>query len=191
MRALNTIAKMALAACACFVIFLTNASAGQAGNHCDVVSINGTGRLQADGRIIGNETISVAGKSGATSVKFVAVTLGIIHVDQTTGAANLATSHNFSSVNNHAIDFTTFDELTVIPLNGADATCTQNVCGLVFKLKLEKGIGRYSCGEIVSGYNTDSAALIPFTSYVDPFNPATNGDTVVLHSMGKLCQCGD
>ena len=122
-------------------------------------------------------------------VEFTATPLGALEVDQTTGAVTLAASHDFTGVKNHSINFTTFDEITIVPLGGSDATCSQNACGLIFKLKLETGHGSYNCGETASGYDTDPTAQIPFTSFVNPLSPAPNGDTVILNSLGKLCKC--
>ena len=157
---------------------------------CDVVSISGTGNLQSDGSIVGNETLTVVATGENTALSFNAVTLGVLKIDPASASVTLAASHDFSSVESGKVNFTTFDEITIIPLGGSDATCIQNACGLLFKLKLEKGRGSYNCGEIVSGFNTDPAAPIPFTSFIDPFNPAANGDTVRLNSLGKLCKCG-
>ena len=171
-----------------FFVFQTTATANDR-SLCDVVALNGTGMQLEGGRIVGTETLSVIGTERTIPVKFSLVTLGTVDVDQATGGVTLATSHDFKSVNNRSVNFTTFDEVTVVPLGGTDATCTQNACGLIFKLKLETGRGHYNCGEIVSGFNPDPSALIPFTSYVDPSNPAPNGDTVSLNSFGKLCKC--
>jgi len=158
-------------------------------NRCDVVSLNGTGSLLEDGRIVGTETLTVIGEEKQFEVNFTAVTLGVENVNQESGAITLAASHDFQSGKRSRINFTTFDEISVIPLGGVDSTCQENPCGLKFKLKLKTGNGRYDCGEIVSGYNTDPLTQIPFTSYADPFNSAANGDTVVLNSIGKLCKC--
>lgn len=191
MRTMSTLVFIILA----FFMFQTTVIAS--GNHdserdksrCDVVSLNGTGKLLEDGRIVGTETLSIFGTGKQLQVEFTATPLAALDVDQATGAVTLVASHDFSGVNNRSVDFTTFDEITIVPLGGNDATCTQNACGLVFKLKLETGQGRYNCGETASGFNTDPAAPIPFTSYVNPQSPAPNGDTVVLNSLGKLCKC--
>lgn len=156
---------------------------------CDVLSINGTGKLLADGRIVGKEILSIVGKEKQIEVEFTATTLGVLEINQASGAVTLATSHDFTEVNEHNVNFTTFDEITIVPLGGSDVSCTQNACGLIFKLKLEKGHGQYNCGEIVSGFNPDPTAPIPFTSYVNPLAPAANGDFVFLNSIGKLCNC--
>ena len=158
-------------------------------NSCDVVALNGTGTMLPDGRLVGSDVLTIIGTGETTHVNFAMVTLGATNVDQATGGVTLATSHDFKSTNSDQLNFTTFDEIKVIPLGGSDATCTQNACGLVFKLKLEKGHGRYNCGEIVSGFNTDPSAPIPFTSYVNPLAPAPDGGTVTLNSVGKLCKC--
>ena len=117
------------------------------------------------------------------------ITLGTTNNDQATATVTLSTTHDIKSTNNKSVNFTTFDEIHVFPLGGTDSTCVQNACGLVFKLKLENGHGRYNCGEIVSGYNPDPVATVPFTSYVDPFNPTADGDFVFLNSLAKLCSC--
>jgi len=162
---------------------------GRNSNSCDVVSLNGTGRFLEAGRIAGAETLSFIDTDKQIAVEFTMTTLGTTEVDQGTGGVTLASSHDFTAVNNQKVNFTTFDEVTVVPLNGTDATCTQNACGLIFKLKLKTGNGRYNCGEIVSGFNPDPMAQIPFTSFVNPAEPALNGDTVFLNSTGKLCKC--
>ena len=179
--------NLILATVSCCVM-QTTAMAGDT-SLCDVVSLNGTGTLLEDGRLVGTETLSVMGTEQATPVTFSMVTLGTIEIDQATGSVTLATSHDFRSENNRSVNFTTFDQVTVIPLGGSDPTCTQNACGLIFKLKLETGTGRYNCGELISGFNPDPSAAIPFTSYVNPLAPAPNGDTVSLNSLGKLCKC--
>jgi len=166
-----------------------NSNLGRNSNSCDVVSINGTGRFLEGGRLAGEETLSFIGTDKQIAMEFTMITLGTTEVDQGTGGVTLATSHDFTAVNNQKVNFTTFDEVTVVPLNGIDATCTQNACGLIFKLKLKTGNGHYNCGEIVSGFNPDPTALIPFTSFVNSATPAPNGDTVFLNSIGKLCKC--
>lgn len=159
-------------------------------SQCDVVHISGTGNLQIDGSIIGNEILTVVATGESTALSFEAVTLGALAIDPDSASVTLAASHDFTSIKSGKVNFTTFDEITIIPLGGSDANCTTNACGLLFKLKLEKGRGRYNCGEIVSGYNTDPNALIPFTSFINPSNPAPNGDAITFNSMGKLCKCG-
>lgn len=156
---------------------------------CDVVSLNGTARLLEGGRLEGTDIFTIIATGEEIEVDFSMVTLGTIEADQATGAATLLTSHDFASVKTRAIRFTTFDEIQVIPLGGTDPTCTMNLCGLIFRLKLETGRGRYNCGEVVSGLNPDPGALIPYTSYVDPFNATPSGDTAFLNSLGKLCRC--
>ena len=157
-------------------------------NRCDVVSLNGTGQLLANGSIVGTEMLTILDTGKQIEVKFTATPLGVLDVDQTTGAISMVASHDFSGTNKRRVNFTTFDDLTIIPF-GEDPSCVTNACGLKFKLKLETGSGRYNCGEIVSGLNPDPSALIPFTSYVDPLSGTANGDTVILNSVGKLCKC--
>jgi len=156
---------------------------------CEVVSINGTGKLLEDGRIVGAEKLSIIGTGMSIEVSFLTTPLGVLEVNQATGVVTLSASHDFTSVKGRSVKFTTFDAITIVPLGGIDATCVNNACGLIFKLKLETGDGRYNCGEIVSGFNTDPTAPIPFTSFVNPSSPAPNGDTVFLNSLGKLCKC--
>lgn len=156
---------------------------------CDVVSLSGTGKLLEDGRIVGTEILSIVGTEKQIEVQFTTTPLAAVDVDQGTGAVTLVASHDFTGVKNRSVNFTTFDEITIVPLGGSDATCVQNACGLIFKLKLETGHGRYNCGVTASGFNTDPAAQIPFTSFVNPLSPAPNGDTVILNSLGKLCKC--
>lgn len=186
--------KLAISVLACFALHTavladSNRERNNGKSSCDVVSLNGSGKLLEDGRIVGKEALAILATGEKVEVEFSTMPLGALNVDQTTGAVTLATSHDFTGVNNRKVNFTTFDEITVVPLGDTDATCNSNACGLTFKLKLETGHGRYNCGEIVSGFNTDQAAPIPFTSFVDPFNPLPNGDTVHLNSIGKLCKC--
>ena len=162
---------------------------GNKSNQCDVVSLNGTGRPLEGGRVVGTEMLSIMGTNKQIEVVFSMITLGTIDAEQTTGGVTLVTSHDFIGTEKRSVNFTTFDEIKVVPLGGNDPTCTQNACGLIFKLKLETGLGRYNCGEIVSGFNPDPNATIPFTSFINPLSPAPNGDTVILNSVGKLCKC--
>ena len=186
--------KLAISILACFALHTTvfadssrERSSGK--SSCDVVSLNGSGKLLADGRIVGTETLTVIGTEKKVDVEFTSMPLGVLNADQTTGAVTLGVSHDFTGVNNRQVNFTTFDEITVVPIGeDANADCRTNICGLIFKLKLETGHGRYNCGEIVSGINVDPNATIPFTSFVDPFNSA-DGNTVQLNSFGKLCKC--
>ena len=137
-------------------------------NSCDVVSLNGSGKLLDDGRIVGQEMLSIFGSDKQVAVEFTTMPLGALDVDQTTGAVTLAASHDFTGVKKSRVNFTTFDEITVVPLGGTDTSCQNNLCGLIFKLKVETGHGRYNCGEIVSGYNTDATALIPLPRTLIP-----------------------
>ena len=136
------------------------------------------------------ETLSIIGTDEKIEVEFAATPLGVLELSET-GAVTMATSHDFKGVDNKRINFTSFDEITVVPLGeDANARCLNNACGLKFKLTVKTGNGRYNCGEIVSGYNTDVTATIPFTSFVDPSRSiGADGDTVVLNSVGKLCNC--
>ncbi len=141
-----------------------------------------------DGRIVGTEKLSVLGTGKTTEVEFVATPLGALKADQDTGAVTVVASHDFTGVTSRKVRFTTFDEITIVSLGGTDTTCVQNPCGLIFKLKVENGYGRYNAGEIVSGFNPDPLAAIPFTSFVNPFTPTPNANTVFLNSLGKLCK---
>jgi len=165
------------------------ADGGYKKSRCDVVTLNGTGTMLPGGVLVGSDVITIIRTGKTKQVDFTMTTLGVIDIDKTNGGITLSASHDFKSTDNNKINFTTFDEITIVPLGGSDATCTQNACGLIFKLKLEDGRGRYNCGEIVSGYNTDPTASIPFTSYVNPLTPTPDGGTVVLNSVGKLCKC--
>lgn len=188
--------KLIFSIISCFTLQTTaladdNRERDRGKNACDVVSLNGTGQLLPGGRIVGKETLTIIGTEKQVEVEFTTIPLGALKVEPNTGTVTLGASHDFAGVNNRKINFTTFDEIKVIPLveDGVvgDANCRTNPCGLIFKLKLEKGHGKYNCGEIVSGFNTDPDAQIPFTSYVIPSE--TGGDTVTLNSIGKLCKC--
>ena len=147
-------------------------------SRCDVVSLNGSGQLLENGSIAGTEVLTILETGKQIEVEFIATPLGVLEADPNSGVTEIVASHDFTGVNKRRINFTTFDDLTIIPF-AQDPTCLQNACGLKFKLKLETGNGRYNCGEIVSGINSDPSAPIPFTSFVDPGNPAPDGDTVI------------
>lgn len=149
---------------------------------CDLVALSGTGTVLPGLTIKGTETLTLVDSGRQIAVQFTAVPLGTVEIDPTTGASTSIYSHEFRSVGRRALLFTTIDEIKTVPL-GQDPTCGQNPCGLVFRLKLVEGRGQYNCGEIVSGYNPDPAATIPFTSYSD-----TDG-SVTFSSRGKLCKC--
>lgn len=147
-------------------------------DECDVVSLTGSGTRLESGVIVGSETLTIIATGEQIPVAFTAVPLGITDFQVVDGRTTLVSSHDFKGVNDRRIDFTTFDELKTIPLQN-DPTCGQGECGLVFKLVLEKGVGDYNCGEIVSGYDP---TLNSFTSTV-------HGATLQLNSLGKLCKC--
>ena len=193
--------KLIISLLACFALHTavladSNRQRNSGRSSCDVVSLNGSGKLLEDGRIVGQETLTILATGEQVEVEFTTMPLGALNIDQTTGAVTLGASHDFTGVNNRRVNFTTFDEITVVPLGDAgpdaevpDASCLTNACGLIFKLKLETGHGRYNCGEIVSGLNSDPSAPFPFTSFVDPASLHPAGDTVSLNSIGKLCKC--
>lgn len=156
----------------------TAAGAAKPVGACDVVQLNGTGTRLANGAIVGNETLTILATGEEIPITFTAVPLGVTAFED--GSVTYVTSHEFKGVNRRNISFTTFEEIKSIPLAG-DPSCVTGECGLVFKLVLEKGSGDYNCGVIVSGY--DPATLTSFTSTLQ-------GDTLQLHSVGKLCNCG-
>jgi hypothetical protein len=147
-------------------------------DECDVVSLTGSGTRLESGVIVGSETLTIIATGEQIPLAFTAVPLGITDFQVGDGRTTLVSSHDFKGVNDRRIDFTTFDELKTIPLQN-DPTCGQGECGLVFKLVLEKGVGDYNCGEIVSGYDPTTNS---FTSTV-------HGATLQLNSLGKLCKC--
>ncbi len=171
----NTFAGIA-AAVACFCTTST-ALAGEPHNACDVVSLSGTGTRLPNGAITGNEVLTIVATGKQIPVEFTAVPLGVTDV-QPDGKVSFVTSHDFKGTNDPRVAFTTFDEIKTIPL-GADPTCGQTQCGLVFKLVLKKGVGDYNCGQIVSGYDP---TITHFTSTMQ-------GNTLQLNSVGKLCKC--
>ncbi len=57
---------------------------------CDVVSINGTGKLLEDGRIVGAEKLSIIGTEKSIEVRFLTTPLGVLEVDQATGVVTLS-----------------------------------------------------------------------------------------------------
>jgi hypothetical protein len=164
---------------ACLAV-LSIAMAGPKHNDCDVVTLNGEGTRLESGVIVGSEILTIAETGEAIPVEFTAVPLGVTDIDaeQTT----FTSSHEFEAINKREIHFTTFDEVTTVPL-GEDPSCGSTPCGLVFKLVLETGAGEYTCGQIVSGYDPTA----------DPQQPAFTstllGDTLTLNSVGKLCKC--
>lgn len=145
-------------------------------NACDVVTLSGSGTRLESGVIVGSSTMTLVATGEQIPVTFTAVPLGITNFQD--GNATFASSHDFRGVDNRRVNFTTFDEIKTIPLQG-DPSCGQGQCGLVFKLVLKKGIGDYNCGEIVSGYDP---TLTSFTSTLQ-------GNTLQLNSVGKLCKC--
>jgi hypothetical protein len=156
---------------------VTNAAASNPKSECDVVTLSGSGTRLENGVIVGSETLTVVATGEQISLTFTAVPLGITEFQD--GKATFVSSHEFKGVDNRHINFTTFDEIQTVPLQG-DPSCGQGECGLVFKLVLRKGIGDYNCGEIVSGYDQ---TLTAFTSTLQ-------GNTLQLNSVGKLCKCG-
>jgi hypothetical protein len=156
----------------------TTAVAGSPESGCDVVQLSGSGTRLENGAIVGSETLTVVATGEQIPVTFTAVPLGVTSFQD--GRVTFATSHEFKGVTGRKVGFTTFDEVTTVPMQD-DPTCSQGECGLIFKLVLEKGIGDYNCGEIVSGY--DPATLASFTSTLQ-------GNALQLNSAGKLCKCG-
>lgn len=154
----------------------TNAGADNPLNRCDVVTLSGSGTRLESGAIVGSSTMTIIATGQQIPVTFTAAPLGI--TDFQDGKVTFVSSHEFKGVGNRRVNFTTFDEIKTVPLQG-DPSCSQGECGLVFKLVLKKGIGDYNCGEIVSGYDT---TLTSFTSTLQ-------GDTLQLNSVGKLCKC--
>lgn len=154
----------------------TNAVAGHPVSGCDVVTLNGNGTRLESGATVGSSTMTIVATGEQIPVEFIAVSLGI--TDFQDGKATFVSSHEFKGVDNRRVNFTTFDEIKTVPLQG-DPSCSQGECGLVFKLVLNNGIGDYNCGEIVSGYDP---TLTSFTSTL-------LGNTLQLNSVGKLCKC--
>jgi hypothetical protein len=145
-------------------------------NRCDLVALSGSGTRLESGAIVGSETLTIIATGEQIPVTFTAAPLGI--TDFQDGKLTFVSSHEFKGVNNRRVNFTSFDEIKTVPLQG-DPSCTQGECGLVFKLVLKKGVGDYNCGEIVSGYDP---TLTSFTSTLQ-------GNTLQLNSVGKLCKC--
>jgi hypothetical protein len=150
--------------------------AGSEQSDCDVVALNGSGTRLENGVIVGSEILTIVATGEQIPVEFTAVPLGLTNFKD--GEVTFITSHKFNDVNDGEINFTTFDEIRTVPLEG-DPSCGEGACGLVFKLVLEKGAGNYNCGQIVSGYDL---TLTSFTSTLQ-------GDTLQLNSVGKLCKC--
>ena len=174
MKAKHRGEKLALA------IFLgaisTAAASSPTESGCDTVTLNGSGTRLASGAIVGTETLTITATGEQIPVTFTAVPLGI--TDFQDGKVTFVSSHAFEGTDNRRVNFTTFDEIKTVPLQG-DPSCGQGACGLVFKLVLEKGIGEYNCGQIVSGYDP---TLTSFTSTMQ-------GTSLQLNSVGKLCKC--
>jgi hypothetical protein len=166
---------VALAVVTGFAI-VTNAVAGRPESGCDVVTLSGSGTRLESGVIVGSETLTIVATGEQIPVEFTVAPLGI--TDFQDGMATFVSSHEFKGVNDRRLNFTTFDEIKTVPLQG-DPSCGQGACGLVFKLVLKTGIGDYNCGEIVSGYDP---TLTSFTSTLQ-------GSTLQLNSVGKLCKC--
>ena len=155
---------------------VTNVVAGNPESGCDVVTLSGSGTRLESGVIVGSETLTIIATGEQIPVTFTAVPLGI--TDFQDGKATFVSSHEFKGVDNRRVNFTTFEEIKTVPLQG-DPSCGQGECGLVFKLVLKNGIGDYNCGEIVSGYDP---TLTSFPSTLQ-------GNALQLNSVGKLCKC--
>ena len=169
------VGRLALISMACLIgVGTTLAAPGRTG--CDVVLLNGTGTRINDQLIVGSETLTVVATGETIPVEFTSVALGVTAFAD--GQVTFISSHDFKGVNDKKVSFTTFDEVRTVPLAG-DPSCTTGACGLVFKLVLEKGVGKYTCGQIVSGYDP---TLASFTSTL-------KGYTLELNSVGKLCDC--
>lgn len=164
------------------------------GAECDVITLSGKGELNPESlTIAGTETLMVRGSDKAIPVEFTAEPLGVVEAGAD-GTVKSIYSHEFKSVGNGKLAFTTIDEIKVVPLPPEDEqsvetwvpdpTCMTNMCGLVFRLKLIEGRSKYNCGEIVSGY--DPVALPPFSSYAYPDGNVIRAE---LNSRGKLCKC--
>lgn len=154
-------------------------AAGPRQNECDVVELNGNGTRLGNGVIVGNEMLTIVATGESIPVEFTAVPLGVTDFDGQ--QVTFSSSHDFAATNNRKVRFTTFDEIRTFPLEG-DPSCLEGACGLVFKLVLEKGVGDYNCGQIVSGFDLTNPSPIPFISTL-------TGNTLVLNSVGKLCKC--
>ena len=159
-----------------FLAAVPTAVADNPESGCDVVMLNGNGTRLESGVIVGSETLTIVATGEQIPVTFTAVPLGI--TDFQDGKTTFISSHEFKGENNRRVNFTSFDEIKTVPLQG-DPSCSQGECGLVFKLVLKTGIGDYNCGEIVSGYDP---TLTSFTSTLQ-------GNSLQLNSVGKLCKC--
>lgn len=155
---------------------VTDALADKSVNVCDVVTLSGSGTRLESGVTVGSSTMTIVATGEQIPVTFTAVPLGI--TDFQDGKVTFISSHEFRGTDSRRVSFTTFDEVKTVPLQG-DPSCVGGECGLVFKLVLKHGIGDYTCGEIVSGYDP---TLTSFTSTLQ-------GDTLQLNSVGKLCKC--
>lgn len=169
--------KPTLSACLVCALGFGTAFAGHQRGECDVVSLTGSGSRLENGVIVGSETLTIVATGEQIAVDFTAMPLGVTEFKD--GRVTFVSSHDFVGSNLRKVRFTTFDKVTTVPLEG-DPSCAQGACGLVFTLVLEKGVGAYNCGQIVSGYDP---TLTAFTSTL-------RGDTLELNSVGKLCDCG-
>ena len=141
-----------------------------------MVALNGDGTRLDNGVIVGEEILTIVATGETIPVKFTAVPLGVTDFEE--GQSTFISSHDFVGVNNRKVQFTTFDKIRIVPLEG-DPDCDVGACGLVFTLVLEQGVGDYTCGQIVSGY--DAITLAPTSTL--------HGNTLDLNSVGKLCKC--
>lgn len=172
-----TVIRLVLVSMACLCgVRAALAAPGQTG--CDVVLLNGSGTRINDQVVVGSETLTVVATGETIPVEFTSVALGVTDFAVGQGQVTFISSHDFKGVSDKKVSFTTFDEIRTIPLD-EDPSCRTGACGLVFKLVLEKGVGKYTCGQIVSGYDP---TLTSFTSTL-------KGNTLELNSVGKLCDC--
>jgi len=155
---------------------------------CDFFTYAGaTTQVSPDAPFVGTiDFINLA--TGAVSMTSAStVLLGILGADPVTGTLSSITSHDIATVGD-GVQFrlTTFDEQSLVPLENFGIDDPDFDFGLLGRLEVKTGVGRYSCGEIVAGLDVDGTPLARIR-LADPVS-GTPGQTS-LAGFAKLCLC--
>ena len=155
---------------------------------CDFFTFNGaTTQVSPEAPFVGTiDFINLAtGTVSMTSAS--TVLLGILGSDPMTGTLNSITSHDIETIGDGVrFRVTTFDEQSLVPLENFGISDPDFDFGLLGRLDVRTGVGRYSCGEIVSGLDVDGTPLARIR-LADPVSGAP-GQTS-LAGFAKLCLC--
>ncbi len=115
------------------------------------------------------------------------VLLGILGQDPATGTLTSITSHDIETTGDEVpFRITTFDQQSLVPLANFGIEDPDFDFGLLGRLVVKTGAGRYTCGEIVAGTGFDGAPLAKIR-LADPVT-GLPGETS-LNGFAKLCRC--